>query len=210
MLDPANQNLMYYPGTAVTGGVSASNRLGIWRNTNLGGIASGYNFTGTTTNWEFLTNSVLPGTSTARITALGKASGSNFLYYGTENGQIYRIDDITAAAASIVRTDIFTGKGLPPGYVSCLAVDPTNGNNVFVVFSNYGVISIYYSTDAGVNWNAVAGNLEQNADGSGNGSSVRWLTVHAPTGGTKGYFVGTSTGLYYTETLNGNSTVWTQ
>lgn len=49
--------------------------------------------------------------------------------------------------------------------------------------------------------------MEENPDGSGNGPSVRWISI---VGNNEGYLVGTSTGLYYTETLNGINTVWTR
>ena len=55
----------------------------------------------------------------------------------------------------------------------------------------------------------MVGNLEQFANGTGNGPSVRWAQI-VPGNGTKYYFAGTSTGLYSTELLNGTSTVWAQ
>ena len=84
----------------------------------------------------------------------------------------------------------------------------SDSNKLFVVFTNYGILSIFYSSDAGATWAAVSGNLEQNPDGTGNGPSCRWLTI-ANVGDSMIYFVGTSTGLYATKVLNGMQTVWT-
>ena len=40
---------------------------------------------------------------------------------------------------------------------------------MLVVFPNYGVISIFASDDGGAHWTPVAGNLEENPNGSGSG-----------------------------------------
>jgi hypothetical protein len=131
------------------------------------------------------------------------------LYYGTTDGQVYRVDNANSGTGT--RVDIYTSKGFPAGaYVSAIAVDPANSANVMVCFSNYAVKSIFYSTNSGSTWADISGNLEQNPDGSGNGPSVRWVHVHLTSTNAKVYLVGTSTGLYATETLNGTSTVWTQ
>ncbi|MBY0436040.1 MAG: hypothetical protein K2U26_18265, partial [Cyclobacteriaceae bacterium] len=103
--------------------------------------------------------------------------------------------------------DVFTGKGLPVGNVSCLTVDPTNAMRVLATFSNYSIKSIWLTENGGSTWTDISGNLEQNPDGSGNGPSVRWLDI---VGNKDLYLVGTSTGLYSTKTINGTSTVWTQ
>jgi hypothetical protein len=78
-----------------------------------------------------------------------------------------------------------------------------------VTFSNYGVISIYHTSDAGGSWTAVAGNLEEAQNGSGAGPSVRWASVCSD-GATRVWFVGTSVGLYSTTVLSGSGTVWAQ
>ena len=77
------------------------------------------------------------------------------------------------------------------------------------IISNYSVQSIFSSTDGGISWAAVGGNLEQFANGTGNGPSVRWATI-VPGGSATTYFVGTSVGAYSTTALNGASTVWVQ
>ena len=95
------------------------------------------------------------------------------------------------------------------GYVNCIYVDPANADNIIVVLSNYGVVSLWSSTNGGTNWTDISGNLEENPDGSGNGPSTRWVTSVSGNGVTI-YYVATSTGLYSTNNLNGNATVWAQ
>ena len=95
------------------------------------------------------------------------------------------------------------------GNVSCIAVDPTNADNIMVVFSNYGVYSLYFSSNGGTSWAKVGGNLEATAGGSGNGPSCRWASI-LPVSGGYVYLVGTSVGLFATTQLSGLTTVWTQ
>ncbi|MEO1652116.1 MAG: fibronectin type III domain-containing protein, partial [Bacteroidota bacterium] len=196
ILDKSDQNIMYYP---------AGDR--IWRNTNLNAINSGFTFGGTNTGWSNLSGSDAGG---SQITALdvSKNNAAHVLYYGTSDGKLFRLNNAntsTSTAANI------TNASFPSGaYVSGIAVDPSNSANVMVVFSNYQVRSIFYSTNSGASWTDVSGNLEQNPDGSGNGPSVQWAEIHRDSNGGVTYLVGTSTGLYSTETLSGTATTWTQ
>jgi len=72
------------------------------------------------------------------------------------------------------------------------------------VFSNYNLQSLWYSANGGSTWTDVEGNLS-----GATGPSVRWATIFY-VDGTPHYFLGTSVGVYFTNTLNGGSTVWTQ
>ena len=63
--------------------------------------------------------------------------------------------------------------------------------------------------DAGQNWHKVAGNLEENASGSGNGPSCRTAAI-IPLGNDTLYLVGTTVGLFRTSNLDGENTVWEQ
>jgi len=194
VLDPNNSNIMY-----MAAGDS------VWRNSNLSEIPNYYQDP-VTTNWAPMANTAVAGEA---ITALGiSKSPPNILYFGTGTGKIYKVNGANSGDPKAV--DIWTGKGLPSGaYIIDIAVDPDNADNVMIVFSNYKVISLYYTSDGGNVWTAVAGNLEQNADGSGDGPSCRWASI-LNAGGSKYYFVATSTGVYSTTTLNGMSTVWAQ
>lgn len=103
---------------------------------------------------------------------------------------------------------LFTGSNFPfNGYVACIDIDEDNADKIFVVFSNYGIQSIFYSDDAGDTWEHVSGNLEEYPDGSGNGPSVRWLKSLTFEENTV-YFTGTSVGLYSTTSLDGDNTIW--
>ena len=78
-----------------------------------------------------------------------------------------------------------------------------------MVFSNYEIPSIFESFNGGITYTDISGNLEENVDGSGNGPSIRWAEIIPKTSGNL-ILVGTSVGLYSTETTNDENTVWTK
>lgn len=181
-LDPNDDKLMYYIGSS-----------SLWRANNVTTATTGSGWTNLTT------------TNTQQLSAIGISTNpSNVVYVGTSGGRIYRLDNANVGTPTY--TDVFTGKGLPTGNVSCLAVDPTDAMRVLATFSNYNIRSIWLTTNGGATWTNVSGNLEQNPDGSGNGPSVRWLNI---VGNNDAYLVGTSTGLYSTKAIS-PSTVWSQ
>lgn len=195
VLDPSNQNIMY---------LCAGEK--IWRNDDLSAIPLTNEWDSIATNWvEFpdtlaLTDEV--------ITALAiSTTPANRLYYGTNKKNIFRIDN--AHTGIPTRTQITWTLFPANAYVSCIAVNPQNADEILVVFSNYNVYSLYHSLDGGATWAKAAGNLEATSTGSGNGPSLRWAAIHPVSGGTV-YLVGGSTGLYATDVINNISTVWIQ
>ncbi|MFH1049487.1 MAG: T9SS type A sorting domain-containing protein [bacterium] len=155
-------------------------------------------------NWSRLLNSTL--SSQVSITSLKlSTTPANRLYFGSDAGKVYRIDE--ANSGNPEKLEI-TGNNFPVnGYVSCISIDPEDADKLFVVFSNYNVQSIFYSTNGGASWNQQGGNLEENPDGGGAGPSIRWIEILHREDGTI-YFAGTTTGLYSTKNLAGVNTVW--
>ena len=132
---------------------------------------------------------------------------ANVVYLGTQNKYIYRIDNADLGDPPLnMITNIPTGTN---SYTSDIAINPSNANEILVVYSNYSLYSLFHSTDAGVSWTKVAGNLEQNPSGSGNGPSCRTAEI-IPLGNDTLYLVGTSVGLYGTADLDGTNTIWKQ
>jgi hypothetical protein len=190
-IDPNNNNIMYLAGGAY-----------LWRNDNLGGIPFAGNWDSISTNWTKLQR------NTNQVTSIGVSKiPANRVYYGTANRTVYRVDN--ANVGNPIAT-LLPSLGFPSGgYASCVAVDPRNADNVMVVFSNYNVYSLFYSTDGGNTWTKIAGNLEENPDGTGNGPSIRWARIIPVNDGTV-YMLGTSVGLFATTQLNAEGTYWTQ
>ncbi len=197
LLDPVNDNIMYLP---------AGRKL--FRNDDLSVIPMNNNNDSIATNWIQFPDTV---TGTSKITAVS-VSKNHRLYYGTNKKNVYRIDN--ANTGTPTRVNITATVFNANGYVSCIAIDPTNDDNVAVVFSNYNVYSIFYSKDAGATWMRVAGNLEKGTGGTGDAPSIRWMSMMTINHQLK-YFVGTSIGLFSADSLelHDNShpgTQWTQ
>jgi hypothetical protein len=200
-IDPNNTNIMYNAGGKY-----------LWRNDNLAGIPYLGKYDSITTNWVQFTDSVPLAGNT--ISAIGVSTiPANRVYYGTANQRLYRVDN--ANIGTPTPKDITSAKFpfFPTGaYVSCVAVDPANADNVIVAFSNYSTYNLFYTKDGGASWGKIAGNLY-----GANSPSIRWAAFqHLPTGGTI-YWVATSTGLYATDLLKPDttikmkdSTVWVQ
>ncbi|MBI2618866.1 MAG: T9SS type A sorting domain-containing protein [Ignavibacteriales bacterium] len=196
VLDPNNTNMMYLAG---------GDR--VWRNTDLTAIPTGADNT-TSVNWTALTNALLPlSGSGERISSLTVSKGgtANRVYIGSNAASLYKIEGANSGSPGL--TDL-TPTGFPSsGNVGCAAVNPNDADEVIAVFTNYGIPSLFASTNGGTSWTDVSSNLEENPNGTGSGPSCRWAAI-VPTTQGKTYFVATSTGLYSATSLNGSSTVW--
>ncbi|MBI5729858.1 MAG: fibronectin type III domain-containing protein [Ignavibacteriales bacterium] len=185
VLDPNDGNLLYF-----TGGRNSTTNSGIWRNTSATTATE-------TIGWQFLTNSEVANTQVTAIST-STSNSTNVLYYGTSEGKVYRMNN--ANSGDPAKVDI-TGANFPQGYVNCIAVDPTNSANAIVVFSNYNVDRLWYTTDSGSSWTSISGNL------TGGVPSVRWAKIFY-VNNQLNVFLATSTGVYKTNTLSGGTTTW--
>lgn len=176
----------------------------VWRNTDLAAADSG-----DLSSWTMIES------HSGLITAIASSENTQgLIYFGMSNGKIYRMNeaDQKANVAVDVSRTLYGG-----GYTSCIAIDPNDGDKVMVVFSNYNVVSLWYTADGGDNWESIEGNLQGTRDPGlpdhvyyiGDGPSIRWAEIiPTPTGNR--YFVGTSVGLFSTNLLAGDSTEWIQ
>ncbi|MBC7848517.1 MAG: T9SS type A sorting domain-containing protein [Chitinophagaceae bacterium] len=158
----------------------------------------------TSSTWTELTGirtAVNPGNPTAgtniSISTLELSRGayvaSHALFIGTSNGKIFRLDDPRNAAATKAPVNI-TPTGLT-GYISDIAVNPNNDEEVMAVVSNYGVASIWWTQNAKSAtpvWIRAEGNLSL--------PSIRSCAIVVKKDGANAsaveYYVGTSVGLY--------------
>jgi hypothetical protein len=201
-LDPNNSDMMYFGGGRI-----------LWRNNDLSSIPlSQYYDTSTTTiGWDSLSATRLPVNGPygaySTISAIGVSTNPpNRVYYGTDDGMLFRLDG--ADTGNDKPKAIWAGKGFPQyGFISSIAVNPNNADTVIVCFANFEVQSLFLTTNGGTTWKPIGGNLEEYPDGSGNGPSCRSIAI-LPLSDGMIYLVGTSTGVYSTNKLNGMSTVW--
>ncbi len=193
VVDPNDENTMFIPaGTH------------IWRNKHLDAINLTNEWDSIAGDWEDLPDTV--NVSGAYISTIKiSKKPAHILYYGTNNRRLYRV---TEANTVFNTPEMISSTSFPNGYMNDIALNPDDGNELMLIFSNYSVKSIYYTCDSGVTWVDISGNLEQYSSGAGNGPSVRCGAILSFPDG-KIYLVGTSTGLYATNNVQGTETVWT-
>ncbi|MBK9734645.1 MAG: PKD domain-containing protein [Saprospiraceae bacterium] len=119
---------------------------------------------------------------------------SNRVFFGIDNGRVYRIDDANSSTGT--STNISTG--LPSGYINCIEVETGNDNHLMVVYTNYGVNSVWESINGGTSWTSVEGNLPD--------MPIRWALFNPSN--TDQAILATELGIWSTDNLNGASTVW--
>ncbi|MCB0712574.1 MAG: hypothetical protein KDD67_09615 [Ignavibacteriae bacterium] len=192
VIDPNDANVMYIPYSR-----------NIWRNRDVTAIPLD-NKRATAIGWDSLGNTAV---TSSVITTVGVSdqNPSHRLWYGTGNATLFRLDD--ALGENPIPVEVTSPLFPANGYTSCIAVDPEDGDHAVAVFSNYSVVSLFETTDAGETWQSVSGNLEENQNGTGSGPSCRWVTILHRGAGTL-YLVGTSVGLFTTTSLRGDETIW--
>jgi len=119
---------------------------------------------------------------------------ANRVFFGIDNGDVFRVDNAHTGAPTA--TNISTG--LPAAYLSCIEVETGNDNHLLAMYSNYGVNSIWESTNGGTSWTSVEGNLPD--------MPVRWALFN-PSNSDQA-IIATELGVWSTDNLNGASTVW--
>jgi hypothetical protein len=194
VLAPENQHAMYFAGGDV-----------IWRNFNTSQIPLFKN-NPSSVNWEKMYATEINDGIITAINVSYNPSGT--VIYGTGDGRLFRVN---AANQPTYAVDDITASNFPSGgYVASIAFDKKESKKIAVAFSNYNIISLYYSADGGSTFENISGNLEENPDGSGSGPSVRWVEIVSKNSDESVLYVGTSTGLYSTNELNGINTTWQQ
>jgi photosystem II stability/assembly factor-like uncharacterized protein len=196
-VDPNDENVMYYP---------ENNH--IWRNTILNSIQSGNSSSGSTTGWEELQNIDVGPNHTITALEVSQNPGDILYFAGSQSSQRPIIKRLTGARSASSGAEDISIPGSPSGaYVKDIAINPVNANEAIVVMTNYNIVGLYHTSDGGESWSAIEGNLQGNAQNPG--PSLRSATMIPSDNGII-YFVGTSTGLYSTQALDGSNTTWGQ
>ncbi|PJJ48494.1 putative secreted protein (Por secretion system target) [Hymenobacter chitinivorans DSM 11115] len=117
------------------------------------------------------------------------------VYVGTNTGKVIRIDNALAVApATPTFTEIRTGTGS----VSCVAVDPNDEAHLLLTYSNYGVVSVWETTNGGTAWRNVEGNLPD--------MPIRWA-IFDPANGKRA-LLATELGVWGTDDLSATGVSW--
>jgi hypothetical protein len=210
-LDADNTNYMYYPGINNPGNTLYRTRIAETINDQAvtGDATSGWeDMTGVT---GAISNPISAMDASRDVQYGGNYSSSNVgrkLYIGTAGGKVFRLGDPAFVSAGTAPTDITPTGMSGGGYVSDIAVNPTDDKEILVTYSNYGVNSVWHTSDASVGsptWT----NVEGPAMSAVELASSRCAMIVIDNG-TPVYMVGTSTGLYATDALSGATTSWTR
>ena len=125
---------------------------------------------------------------------------------GSANARQPLVIKVTNASAATPTVSLTTTIAAANGsYISSIDVDPSNTNNVLVTMSNFGVVSVWESTNGGTSFTNIEGNLPD--------MPVLWGLFAPPgaqlsgtTGG--GIILGTDLGVWTTSAVNGTATQW--
>lgn len=165
------------------------------------------------TDWDQLTSIILPAGYSISALASGIFNGNSVLYFAASGlniaPKVYRLDDAASSTAAATEVSIANVSLDEDGdsYIHDIAVNPNNGNEILVVMSNYNVIGAYHSLNGGTSYTPVEGNLTGTEENPG--PSIRSAAILQGRNSTI-YMLGTSIGLFSTETLSGAGTNWEQ
>lgn len=93
--------------------------------------------------------------NSGRVTAVKVSPYGDTVYLGTNGGRIYRLNQASTGVRTLTRLDTFTTSA---GNVSSIDIG-ANGSQILISFSNYGVTSVWETTNAGATWRNKEGNL---------------------------------------------------
>jgi photosystem II stability/assembly factor-like uncharacterized protein len=116
------------------------------------------------------------------------------LYLGTASGEMYKLakPDTDSSAQNI------TGNQFPVGYLASIETGQSK-DTLLVTFSNYGIPSVFMSTNGGASWTNIEGNLPD--------MPVRYGIFHPRS--SKYAMLATETGTWTTEDIFAQNVVWT-
>lgn len=124
-----------------------------------------------------------------KVTAI-KVLNESEVMVGTDSGSILKMFNSTGSPVAI---PFFDGAGS----VRNFDVDPRNSSRLLATYSSYGVTSVYMSNNGGQDWISIEGDLPD--------IPVRW-GVFDP--GTNGVILATELGVWTTDIVDGDNTIW--
>lgn len=119
---------------------------------------------------------------------------ANRVFFGLSNGNIVRVDNAHTGTPSATNIRV---AAMPTTPVSCIAVQSGNDLHLLATYSNYGVNSVWETTNGGTTWVSVEGNLPD--------MPIRWA-LFSPNSDMA--LLATELGVWSTDNLNGGATVW--
>ncbi len=122
-------------------------------------------------------------------------SGTTTLFVGTTNGVLFKVSNAQTGAVPSVAS--IGGASFPSGSISCVELGASE-QDLLVTFSNFGVVSVWRTTNGGTSWANEEGNLPD--------MPVRWA-MYNPNNFTEVYLA-TEVGIWSTSDVTVASPVW--
>jgi len=195
VLNPNDESVIYYAGGSQ-----------LWINQNIATLPNYISY-GTTEGWYAPTNLSVPNYTISAI-SISKVPG-HILYYAAYSSEgkplVYRVINSLSEPDEIIRQDISIPQSPSGAYPFAIAINPLDANEILVIFSNYGIPSIFHSSNGGESYSCIDGNLAATEEIPG--PSIRSAAISIWSG-DKTYYVSTSIGLFQTNLLNGQATDW--
>ncbi len=182
----SNLDLLYSNGTNSTNGVQ------LFRYNNLTNLPDPF----VTTNRDTITNAALNTNITALIVSPFNATNTDLLV-GLETGKLLKANNAEGTPGTETWSDITGGSFV--GSISDVEFGQT-ASDIFVTFHNYGVSSIWYSSDGGSSWATKEGNLPD--------IPVKCIMQNPLN--TEEVIVGTELGVWRTEDFSSATPTWIQ
>ncbi|HEX5653940.1 MAG TPA: T9SS type A sorting domain-containing protein [Chitinophagaceae bacterium] len=135
-------------------------------------------------------------------------SAAHTIYVGASFGGIPQVIKISNAntTSPTVLSNANLGT-IANANLSSIDIDPNNSNHLVATLSNFGVTSVWESTNGGISFSSIEGNLPD--------IPVRWAIFAPPTaqlngtaGGNGGIILATELGVWTTSQINGAATQW--
>ena len=102
------------------------------------------------------TTSLLGGAQASAFKVSPFAAPSSTVFVGSENGRIVKMTNAETGSPTFANAD--PSGTLPVGNISSIELGASE-NQILVTFSNYGVVSVWETTDGGTTWVNKEGNL---------------------------------------------------
>ena len=118
---------------------------------------------------------------------------ANRVFFGTSSARVVRVDNANTATP----TEANITPAAMTGFVNAIVLGSTE-QNIMACVASTGTTNVWVSADGGTNWTACDGNLPD---------IPVYSAVFHPDNNSKA-FIATEAGVWYTDALNGASTVW--
>jgi PKD repeat protein len=149
------------------------------------------NVTGSTPVTSNLTGLTLSSRASSITVSPYSPAGTSTIFVGTQAGRLFKL---TNAHATPTTTQI---TGIPGGNISCVEIGASD-NELLVVYSNYGLNSIWYTADGGTTWVSKEGNLPD--------MPVRWALFNPSN--RKEVLIATEAGVWTCQDISVSSPFW--